>query len=178
MPFAFLILAIAANPQPMMPTLGSLAIENIDCMSSQISADQAPAYLAMASTGKEPEAFESEQELAMACQAEHSWSDIQARNAFRISIMDGWLLTDGLIENIQKMGNFKPWLDKYYDENVTATNRLMLKDAFRSGKMDRDLNTAGYPKDEEMRERAYQYFEWRGTLSDIEDDFRNEKLRR
>ncbi|MFK7842065.1 MAG: hypothetical protein AB8B54_07360 [Sphingorhabdus sp.] len=176
--FSFLILAIAANPQQSMPTQGLLATENIDCMSSQISAEQAQDHYALASAGKEIEAYNSVQDFVKACRAKYGWSDIQTRNAFRVSIMDGWMLTDGLIENIQKLGDFKPWLDEYYDRNVLATEQQMLKDIFHSGKMDEDLSAAGYPAADEMREWAYQYFEWRGTLAGIEDDFRNGRLRR
>lgn len=172
-----LLLAMAANPQPAMPTDGLLTIEDFDCISSQVSADQAQAYFALARKGKEVEAFESANTLTKACQAEHGWSDIQTRSAFRISMMDGWMLGEGLIERIQALGDFKPFLDQYYKDNVSDTPRHILEDVFLSGKMDKDLTAAGYPEDKEIREWAYNYFEWRGTLWGIEDDFRNGELR-
>lgn len=174
----FLLLAMAANPQPAMPTDGLLTIENLDCVSSKVSADQAQAYYALARKGQEVEAFESAQELTQSCQIEHEWSDIEARNAFRVSLMDGWLLEEGLVKKIQALGDFKPFLDKYYKENVKPTGRHILKDVFLSGKMDKDLTAAGYPEDKILRELAYNYWEWRGTLWGIEDDFRNGRLRR
>ena len=53
----------------------------------------------------------------------------------------------------------------------------MLEEVFQSGKMDKDLTAAGYPEHLEMREWVYNYFEWRGALRIIEDDFRNGELR-
>lgn len=173
-----LLLAMTTNLQPVMPTDGLLTIENLDCVRSKISADQAQTYFAMARKGKEVEAFESAEELTKGCQVEHGWSDIQTRNAFRVSLMDGWLLEEGLVEEIQALGDFKPFLDQYYKENVKPTGRHILKDVFLSGKMDKDLTAAGYPEDKELRELAYNYWEWRGTLWGIEEDFRNGELRR
>lgn len=166
-----LLLAVVASAPPAMPTQGLLRIENIDCISSQIPVDRAQSYFAMTIKGKEVEAFESEQDITNACQAEYGWSDLQSRNAFRISLMDGWLLAEGLIGNIQSLGDFKPWLDRYYEDNVGATGRQILEDVFLSGKMDRDLDAAGYPGDEKQRQWVYDYFEWRGALRGIEDDF-------
>jgi hypothetical protein len=166
-----LLLAVVASAPPAMPTQGLMWIENIDCISSQIPSDRAQSYFAMTIKGKEVEAFESEQDITNACQAEYGWSDLQSRNAFRISLMDGWLLAEGLIENIQSLGDFKPWLDRYYEDNVGATGRQILEDVFLSGKMDRDLDAAGYPGDEKQRQWVYDYFEWRGALRGIEDDF-------
>lgn len=173
-----LLLAMAANPQPAMPTDGLLTIENLNCVSSKVSADQAQAYFAMARKGKEVDAFESAKELTKSCQAQHGWSDMQTRNAFRISVADGWLLQEGLMAKIEKLGDFKPFLDKFYADNVKPTGRHILKEAFLSGKMDKELTAAGYPEDKELRELAYNYWEWRGALWGIEDDFRNGELRR
>lgn len=166
-----LLLAVVASAPPAMPTQGLLRIENIDCISSQIPVDRAQSYFAMTIKGKEFEAFESEHDITNACQAEYGWSDLQSRNAFRISLMDGWLLAEGLIGNIQSLGDFKPWLDRYYEDNVGATGRQILEDVFLSGKMDRDLDAAGYPGDKKQRQWVYDYFEWRGALRGIEDDF-------
>ncbi len=171
-------LAMAANPQPVMPTDGLLTIENLDCVSAKVSADQALAYFAMAGKGKEVDAFQSANALNTACQKQHGWSDIQTRSAFRISLMDGWLLKEGLLEKIEDLGDFKPFLDKFYTDNVKPSGRHILKDAFLSGKMDKALTAAGYPEDKELRELAYNYWEWRGALYSIEDDFRNGELRR
>ncbi|CAO1652663.1 hypothetical protein [Parasphingorhabdus sp. NYA22] len=172
-----LLLAVVASAQPAMPTQGLLRIENFDCISSQIPIDRAQAYYAMMRKGTEIEAFEAEPHVTEACQVKHGWSDIQARNAFRVSLMDGWLLAEGLIENIQSLGDFKPWLDRYYEDNVGATGRQILEDVFLSGKMDRDLDAVGYPGDKKQREWVYDYFEWRGALRGIEDDFRFGELR-
>lgn len=60
---------------------------------------------------------------------------------------------------------------------MKPTGRYMLEDVFLSGKMDEDLTTAGYPKGKELRELAYNYWEWRGALFGIEEDFRNGELR-
>ncbi|WP_339824578.1 hypothetical protein [uncultured Parasphingorhabdus sp.] len=174
---AILLLVTAANPQAAMPTQGLLTIEGLDCISSQIPADRARGHYAMVRAGKETDAFESERILAEACQAEHGWSDIQARNAFRLSVMDGGALEEGLIDRIQNLGDFKPFLDQYYVDNVSETGRRMLEEVFQSGKMDKDLTAAGYPEHLEMREWVYNYFEWRGALRIIEDDFRNGELR-
>lgn len=173
-----LLLATVANPQPAMPTQGLLTIEGFDCISSQIPADRAKVHYAMVRAGKEVDAFETERDLAEACQAEHSWSDIQTRGAFRISAMDGWALEEGVIEKIQNLGNFKPFLDQYYADNVGTSGRQILEDVYQSGKMDKDLTAAGYPEHAEMRKWVYDYFEWRGALRAIEDDFRSGELRR
>ena len=175
--FSTLLLFAAAGLQSMMPSHGLLTIEGLDCISSQILADRAQAHYALARRGREGEAFEKERSLAEKCQAEHRWSDIQTRNAFRISVMDGWLLEEGLIERIRNLGDFKPFLDQYYADNVSATGRQMLEDVFQSGKMDKDLTAAGYPEQAEMREWVHDYFEWRATLRGIEDDFHNGELR-
>lgn len=172
-----LLLAMATNPGPSLPTEGLLTIENLDCVSKKVSADQAQAYFAMARKGEEVDAFQSANKLTDNCQAEHGWTDIQTRSAFRISLMDGWLLQEGLIEKIQNLGDFKPFLDQYYRDNVKPTGRYMLEDVFLSGKMDKDLTAAGYPEDKELRELAYNYWEWRGALFGIEEDFRNGELR-
>ena len=160
-----------------MPTEGLLTVEGFDCISSQIPPDQSRAYFAMVRAGKEAEAFESKRNLAETCQVEHGWSDIQTLGAFRISVMDGWALEAGLIKRIQNLGNFKPFLDQYYTDNVSATGRQILEDHFQSGKMDRDLTAAGYPERAEMREWVYDYFEWRSALRGIEDDFHDGELR-
>jgi len=173
-----LLLAMAANPQPAMPTEGLLTIENFDCISSQVSADQAQAYFAMASAGKEIEVFQSANELTKNCQMKHGWSDIQTRSAFRVSLMDGWLLQEGLMGEIQDLGDFKPFLDKFYKDNVKSSGRHTLKDAFLSGKMDKALTEMNHPEDKKLRELAYNYWEWRGALYSIEEDFRNGELRR
>lgn len=173
-----LLLVMAAGPQSVMPTDGLLTLKNLDCVSNKVSADQAQAYFAMAKKGKEVEAFESAEELTKTCQSEHGWTDIQTQNAFRVSLMDGWLLEEGLIEKIQALGDFKPFLDKFYRENVKPNGRHILTEASRSGKMDKELTAAGYPEDEESRELAYHYWEWRGTLWGIEEDFRYGLLRR
>lgn len=176
--FTLLLLAMTANPQPDVPTSGLLTIENLDCISSKVSADQAQIFFEMTSKGKEVEAFESVEKLAKICQMQHDWSDIETRNAFRVSLMDGWMREERLIEKIQALGDFKPFLDQYYTDNVSATGRHILEDVFLSGKMDKDLTAAGYPEDEELRELVYNYWEWRGTLYGIEEDFRNGELRR
>ncbi len=172
-----LLLAVIANPGPSLPTEGLLTIEYLDCVSKKVSTDQAQAYFAMARKGEEVDAFQSANKLTKNCQAEHGWTDIQTRSAFRISLMDGWLLQEGLIEKIQNLGDFKPFLDQYYRDNVKPTGRYMLEDVFLSGKMDKDLTEAGYPEDKELRELAYNYWEWRGALFGIEEDFRNGELR-
>ena len=172
---ALFMLASAMPTQ--MPTQGLVTIEGFDCMSSKISSVQAQSYYSLVRGGKEAAAFASERELADACQAKHGWSDIQTRNAFRVSVMDGGALAEGLIERIQKLGDFKPSLDQYFEDNVKATGRQMLEDVFQSGKLDEDLTAIGYPEHPEMREWAYGYFEWRGALRNIEDDFRNGELR-
>ena len=161
-----------------LPSQGLLTIEGFDCISSQISPEQAQAYYEFVRRGRESEAFASERELTDACQAKHGWSDIQTRNAFRVSVMDGGVLAERLIERIQELGDFKPFLDQYYEDHVTATERQMLEDIFQSGKLDKDLTAMGYPEHPDMREWAYGYFEWRGALRNIEDDFRNGELRR
>lgn len=170
-------MAMVANPQPALPTDGLLTIENLDCVSKQVTADQAQSYYAMARKGKEIEAFQSASQLIESCQAKHGWTDIQTRSALRISMMDGWLLQEGLVEKIQALGDFKPFLDQYYRDNVKPTGRYMLEDVFLSGKMDEDLTAAGYPEDKKLRELAYNYWEWRGALFGIEEDFRNGELR-
>ncbi len=168
---------MTANPEPLLPTAGLLTIENFDCVSKGVSADQAQAYFALARQGKEVDAFKSAKGLTEDCQAEHGWTDIQTRSAFRVSLMDGWIMQDGLVEKIQKLGDFKSFLDQYYSDNVKPTGRYMLEDVFLSGKMDKDLTAAGYPEDKELRELAYNYWEWRGALYGIEEDFRNGELR-
>lgn len=108
--FSFLlILAAAANPQQPSPTTGLLTIENLDCVSQKISNDQAQAYYAMARNGKEVDAFQSAKLITEGCKVEHGWTDIQTRSAFRVSLMDGWLLQEGLVEKIQDLGDFKPY---------------------------------------------------------------------
>tara|TARA_R110002033_G_scaffold37063_2_gene75808 strand:- start:1083 stop:1631 length:549 start_codon:yes stop_codon:yes gene_type:complete len=178
---SLLLLSMAAGSLPAKPTQGLLTIENFDCISSQISADQAQTYYAKAREGEETEAFESERDISKACQIRHGWSDIQTRNAFRVSIMDGWLLDEGLIEKIQDLGDFRSWLDRYYDDNVSIPGRSEvdsgLKASYLSGKLDEDLTGAGYPEDRNMREWVYGYFEWRDGLRGIEDDFRRGQLR-
>lgn len=173
-----LLLAMTANPQPDMPTSGLLTIENLDCISSKVSVNQAQTFFEMTSKGKEVEAFESAEELTKSCQMEHGWSDIETRNAFRVSLMDGWMREERLIEKIQALGDFKPFLDKFYQENVKSIGRHMLEEAFQSGKMDKELTAMGYPEDKELRELVYNYWEWRGTLYGIQEDFRNGELRR
>ncbi len=172
-----LSLAMAASSQPSLPTEGLLTIENLDCVSKKVSADQAQAYYAMARKGSEVEAFQSAGALTESCQTLHGWTDVQTRSAFRVSLMDGWLLQEGLIETIRNLGDFKPFLDQYYRDNVKPTGRYMLEDVFLSGKMDEDLTAAGYPEDKKLRELAYNYWEWRGALYGIEEDFRNGELR-
>ena len=178
---SLLLVAIAASSQPAKPTQGLLTIEHLDCISSQISADQAQAYYAMTRDGGEAEAFGAEQDLSKACQIEHGWSDIETRNAFRISIMDGWLLDEGLIASIQSLGDYRSWLDRYYDDKVGLPGKPKLEngleDIFLSGKLDADLTAAGYPEDRKTREWVYGYFEWRDSLRGIEDDFRHGELR-
>ncbi|QTD56386.1 hypothetical protein [Parasphingorhabdus cellanae] len=176
--FSAIFLAMAASPQTAMPTEGLLTIENLDCISSQVSADKAQTYAAMMRKGEEVEAFESVKELADSCQARNGWSDIQTRGAFRVVLMDGWMLEEGLMKQIQELGDFKPFLDQFYTDNVKSTGRHILKDAFLSGKMDKALSAKGYPEDQDLRELVYNYWEWRGTLYDIEEDFRNDELRR
>ncbi|WP_422344092.1 hypothetical protein [Parasphingorhabdus sp.] len=173
---ALFFLAMAANPQSAMPTEGLLTIENLDCVSKQVSAEQARDYFSMARKGKEIDAFLSAKTLTGDCQLEHGWSDVQTRSAFRISLMDGWLLQEGLVEKIQELGDFKPFLDQYYLDNVKPTGRYMLEDVFLSGKLDKDLSEAGYPEDKELRELVYNYWEWRGALFGIEQNFRNGEL--
>ncbi|MEP2104129.1 MAG: hypothetical protein ABJP02_13770 [Parasphingorhabdus sp.] len=177
MSFSLFLMAMVANPQPPLPTDGLLTVENLDCVSKKVSADQAQSYYAMARKGKEIDAFQSASTLTKACQAKYGWTDIQTRSAFRISMMDGWLLQEGLVGKIQALGDFKPFLDRYYRDNVKPTGRYMLEDVFLSGKMDKDLTAAGYPEDKELRELAYNYWEWRGALFGIEEDFRNGELR-
>jgi hypothetical protein len=173
-----LLLAVVANPQPAKPTQGLLTIEGLDCISSQIAAVRAKVHYAMVRAGKEAEAFETERGLAEACQAEHKWSDIQTRGAFRISAIDGWALEEGVIGKIRNLGDFKRFLDQYYVDNVSTSGRQILEDIFQSGKMDQDLTAAGYPEQAEMRKWVYDYFEWRGALRAIEDDSRSGELRR
>ncbi|MEP3227532.1 MAG: hypothetical protein ABJO01_16270 [Parasphingorhabdus sp.] len=178
MKFSLLFMALSAASAPPMPTHGLLTIENIDCISRQVSAEQAQEYFSMTAAGKELAAFDAVADKAKACQVKYDWSHIQTRNAFRIALMDGWLLQEGLIEKIEKLGDFKPFLDKFYVENVKPTGRHILQEAYLSGKVDKALTAEGYPEDKNLRELAYNYWEWRGTIWDIEDDFRNGKLRR
>jgi len=170
---ALLFLAMIGSTAPVKPTAELLTVENLDCVSRKIAPGRAQVYFTMARKGNEKEAFQSAQSVVKACQNEHGWSDDQTRSAFRVSIMDGWLLQDRLIEKIEYLGDFKPFLDEYYIENVSSTGRHILEDVFLSGKMDADLTAAGYPENKEARELAYNYWEWRGALWDIEINFRD-----
>ncbi|VWX56986.1 hypothetical protein [Sphingorhabdus sp. 109] len=168
-----LLLSIAVMPQEGRPTDGLLRIENLDCVSSNIPADKAQIYYDMTRDGRERDAFLAAGEATRPCQQAHQWTDLETRNAFRVALMDGWLLHENLIEKIRNLGDFMPFLDKFYTDNAAPDGRHLLEAAYRSGKVDRELTEAGYPEDPELRRLAHDYWEWRGTLRMIEDDFRN-----
>ncbi|MEL6876345.1 MAG: hypothetical protein AAGM33_12815, partial [Pseudomonadota bacterium] len=129
-------------------------------------------FFAMARLGKEEDAFSLAEKVAFRCQKTHQWNAATTRTAFRVAIMNGWLLQEGLLVKIAERGDFRTFLDSYYVENVQPEGRHILRHVYLSGKMDKDLTALGYPEDAESRELAYNYWEWRGALYDIEEEFR------
>ena len=165
-------LALAVSPTGERPTAGIVTVPHIDCISRQVSPADSRNWFNMARSGGEKDAFAMAESSAMRCRKEHGWTEAQTRAAFRVTLMDGWMLQDGLISKIQKIGDFRGFLDRYYADNVKLDGRHILEDLFISGEMDRDLTAEGYPTDRESRELAYNYWEWRGALWDLEEEFR------
>ncbi|WP_159437095.1 hypothetical protein [Parasphingorhabdus marina] len=165
-------LALAASPAEERPTAGILTVPHIDCISRQVSPADSRNWFNMARSGRETDAFVMAESPAMRCRKDHGWTQAQTRTAFRVALMDGWMREDGLISKIRKIGDFRDFLDSYYADNVKPDGRHILEHLFVSGKMDRDLTAEGYPADPESRELAYNYWEWRGALWDLEEEFR------
>lgn len=169
---SLIFLTAAATATVELPTDGIMTAPNVDCISKAVSPAESRNFFAMARSGKEEDAFSLAEKVASRCQKTHGWSAATTRAAFRVAIMNGWLLEEGLLDRIAERGDFRPFLDSYYVENVKPDGRHILEDVFLSGKMDRDLTAQGYPEDTESRELAYNYWEWRGALYDIEEEFR------
>lgn len=176
MPVSSIVTAILASALPANSTEGLLKVENIDCISHQISVEKAKVFYDLVRKGSETEAFEKVNEQASSCQKTHDWSDIQTRNAFRIAVLNGWIAET--VKQLQQHGDFKPVLDEYFDNHAGAGDRHVLDKRLAEGKLTADLTDLGYPDRTEMMELAFAYWEWRYTVMDVEEDFLAGRLRK